>query len=70
MPYRGYDLKEITMVPRPMNKPVEIWQPIASGRTLGYIAERGIKAMVALTGELYAEQMISQYHAAATGSGS
>ena len=69
VPYRGYDLKEITMVPRPLNRPVEIWQPIASGRTLNYIAEHGIKAMVALTGELYAEQMITQYHAAAVGAG-
>ena len=42
---------------------------IASGRTLNYIAERGIKAMVALTGELYAEQMITQYHDAATAAG-
>jgi alkanesulfonate monooxygenase SsuD/methylene tetrahydromethanopterin reductase-like flavin-dependent oxidoreductase (luciferase family) len=69
VPYRGYDLKEITMVPRPVHRPVEIWQPIASGRTLNYIAENGIKAMVALTGELYAEQMITQYHAAAVGAG-
>ena len=69
VPYRGYDLTEITMVPRPVNRPVEIWQPIASGRTLNYIAARGIKAMVALTGERYAEQMISQYHAAATAAG-
>ena len=69
VPYRGYDLKEITMVPRPLNRPVEIWQPIASGRTLNYIAEHGIKAMVALTGELYAEQMITQYHDAAVQAG-
>ena len=69
VPYRGYDLKEITMVPRPVSQPVEIWQPIASGRTLNYIAERGVKAMVALTGELYAEQMITQYHDAATAAG-
>ena len=69
VPYRGYDLKEITMVPRPVNRPVEIWQPIASGRTLNYVAEHGIKAMVALTGEKYAEQMITQYHDAAAAAG-
>ena len=28
--YRGYDLKEITLVPRPVNTPVECWQPIQS----------------------------------------
>ena len=69
VPYRGYDLKEITMVPRPVHRPVEIWQPIASGRTLNYVAEHGIKAMVALTGEKYAAQMITQYHDAAVAAG-
>ena len=38
VPYRGYQLEDVTMVPRPVNLPVEIWQPIASGRTLEYIA--------------------------------
>ena len=33
VPYRGYQLKDITLVPKPINNPVEIWQPIASGRT-------------------------------------
>ena len=51
VPYRGYELKEVTCVPRPINRPVEIWQPIASGRTLEYIAQRGIKGMVTLNGE-------------------
>src|SRR5713226_3265032 len=44
--YRGYELSEITLVPRPIHRPVEIWQPIASGKTLEYIATRGIKGMV------------------------
>ena len=30
VPYRGYDLEEITLVPRPINRPVECWQPIVS----------------------------------------
>ena len=30
VPYRGYDLKEITLVPRPLSLPVECWQPIVS----------------------------------------
>ena len=57
VPYRGYQLKDVTLVPRP----VEIWQPIASGRTLPYIAQKGIKGMVALTGEILAEQIIRTY---------
>ena len=31
VPYRGYTLKEITLVPRPLRLPVECWQPIQSG---------------------------------------
>ena len=61
VPYRGYQLKDITLVPRPINRPVEIWQPIASGRTLAYIAQKGIKGVVALTGEILAEQLIRTY---------
>ena len=61
VPYRGYQLKDITLVPKPVNNPVEIWQPIASGRTLEYIARKGIKGMVALTGELLVDQLFSSY---------
>ena len=31
--YRGYQLREVTCVPRPIHRPVEIWMPIASGKT-------------------------------------
>jgi alkanesulfonate monooxygenase SsuD/methylene tetrahydromethanopterin reductase-like flavin-dependent oxidoreductase (luciferase family) len=31
VPYRGYTLKEITLVPAPGRLPVECWQPIQSG---------------------------------------
>ncbi len=65
VPYRGYDLKEVTLIPRPVHRPVEIWQPIASGRTLEYIAQKGIKGMVALTGDLLVEQMFRSYQEAA-----
>ena len=65
VPYRGYQLKDVTMVPRPVNQPVEIWQPIASGRTLEYIASKGIKGMVALTGELLVQQLFENYREAA-----
>ena len=27
VPYRGYELREITLVPRPIHRPVECWQP-------------------------------------------
>ena len=69
VPYRGYQLKEITLVPRPIHRPVEMWQPIASGRTLPYIAQKGIKAMVALTGERLVEQLFRQYREEAAKAG-
>src|SRR5437870_11237798 len=30
VPYRGYELQELTLVPRPLRRPVECWQPIVS----------------------------------------
>ncbi len=69
VPYRGYQLKDITLVPRPLTLPVEIWQPIASGRTLEYIARMGFKGVVALTGEVLADRLISGFHEAARAAG-
>lgn len=48
VPYRGYDLKEITLVPRPINRPVECWQPIvsASERGLNFMIKHGIKGVI------------------------
>ncbi|HIN06296.1 MAG TPA: LLM class flavin-dependent oxidoreductase, partial [Dehalococcoidia bacterium] len=48
VPYRGYELKEITLVPRPRNLPVEVWQPIQGGttRALDFMAKYGIKGQI------------------------
>ena len=48
VPYRGYELEEITLVPRPRNRPVECWQPIvsASQRALDFMVKHGIKGMI------------------------
>ena len=35
IPYRGYTLKDLTLVPRPFNLPVECWQPIQGGSAEG-----------------------------------
>ena len=59
--YRGYDLEEVTLVPRPKHLPVEMWQPIVSGRTIDFIAKNGIRGVVALTGEALVEQIFEQY---------
>jgi alkanesulfonate monooxygenase SsuD/methylene tetrahydromethanopterin reductase-like flavin-dependent oxidoreductase (luciferase family) len=47
VPYRGYTLKELTLVPRPLRRPVECWQPIqsASPRALDFMAKHGIKGL-------------------------
>src|SRR5262249_2644522 len=43
VPYRGYDLKQLTLVPRPLRRPVEGWQPIqgGTGRALDFMAAHG-----------------------------
>ena len=48
VPYRGYDLKELTLVPRPRTTPVECWQPIvsASQRAMDFMVKHGIKGIV------------------------
>jgi len=48
VPYRGYQLKELTLVPRPLRLPVECWQPIQGGsaRALEFMAKMGIQGMV------------------------
>src|SRR5689334_17443817 len=48
VPYRGYQLKELTLVPRPLRFPVECWQPIQGGseRALDFMARMGIQGLV------------------------
>lgn len=59
--FRGYDLKDITVVPRPVNRPVEIWQPVSSGRSIEFMAKHGINAMLSLNGEKLTEQIMHEY---------
>ena len=48
LPYRGYELEEITLVPRPRTLPVECWQPIVSAgqRAMDFMAKHGIKGII------------------------
>ena len=41
VPYRGYTLKDLTLVPRPVHLPVECWQPVVSaiGARAGFHGE-------------------------------
>ena len=48
VPYRDRPLREITLVPRALKRPVECWQPIQSGtpRGLDFMAKHGIKGHI------------------------
>ena len=48
VPYRGYTLKELTVVPRPLRLPVECWQPIQGGtaRAMDFMAKHGIQGLI------------------------
>ena len=48
VPYRGYTLKEITLVPRPKHLPVETWQPMvsASQRAMDFMAKHDIQPII------------------------
>jgi alkanesulfonate monooxygenase SsuD/methylene tetrahydromethanopterin reductase-like flavin-dependent oxidoreductase (luciferase family) len=71
VPYRGYDLEEITLVPRPVNRPVECWQPIvsASPRALDFMVRHDIKGAVGGGAATMAEGPIAAYRDAAARAG-
>src|SRR5260370_22444449 len=48
VPYRGYQLKALSLVPRPVRLPVECWQPIVSASTRGieFMLRHGIRGLV------------------------
>ena len=71
VPYRGYTLKELTLVPRPINRPVECWQPIVSAnpRGLDFMVRHGIKGAVGGGAATMAEGPIQAYRDAAARAG-
>src|SRR3954452_8055133 len=48
VPYRGYELQDLTLVPRPIRQPVECWQPIVSAnpRGLDFMARHRMKGLI------------------------
>jgi alkanesulfonate monooxygenase SsuD/methylene tetrahydromethanopterin reductase-like flavin-dependent oxidoreductase (luciferase family) len=48
VPYRGYQLQELTLVPRPRHRPVECWQPIVSAtqRAMDFMVKHHIKGII------------------------
>jgi alkanesulfonate monooxygenase SsuD/methylene tetrahydromethanopterin reductase-like flavin-dependent oxidoreductase (luciferase family) len=71
VPYRGYTCKELTLVPRPINRPVECWQPVvsASPRGLDFMVRHGIKGAVGGGAATMAEGPIQAYRDAAARAG-
>src|SRR5205809_2704130 len=63
VPYRGYDLQELSLVPRPVRLPVECWQPIvsASQRGIEFMLKYGIRGLVGGGAAIMAEGPIQAY---------
>jgi alkanesulfonate monooxygenase SsuD/methylene tetrahydromethanopterin reductase-like flavin-dependent oxidoreductase (luciferase family) len=66
VPYRGYQLQELTLVPRPIHRPVEVWQPVVSGtpRAFDFMAKHGIKGAILGTATEYVDRWVHQYQEA------
>ena len=71
VPYRGYQLEKLTLVPRPLHRPVDIWEPLVSGtqRGIDFMAKMGIKALVANMPEPTLGERLGLYQAAAAAHG-
>jgi len=71
VPYRGYELKELTLVPRPLRRPVECWQPIvsASARGLDFMIKHRIRGIIGGGAGTMSEAPIFQYREAAARAG-
>jgi alkanesulfonate monooxygenase SsuD/methylene tetrahydromethanopterin reductase-like flavin-dependent oxidoreductase (luciferase family) len=71
VPYRGYTLKELTLVPRPIHLPVETWQPVvsASARGLDFMVKHGIKGAVGGGAATLQQGPITAYRDAAARAG-
>ncbi len=71
VPYRGYELKELTLVPRPLRQPVECWQPIVSAgaRGLDFMIKHRIKGVIGGGAATMAEKSIYAYQEAARRAG-
>jgi alkanesulfonate monooxygenase SsuD/methylene tetrahydromethanopterin reductase-like flavin-dependent oxidoreductase (luciferase family) len=71
VPYRGYELMELTLVPRPLRQPVECWQPIvsASARGLDFMIKHGIKGLIGGGAATMAAKSIHAYQESAERAG-
>src|SRR4030095_15770106 len=63
VPYRGYQLRDITLVPRPLRRPVEVWQPLVSGspRGIDFMVRNGIRGVIAPTSMQHLDDWMHLY---------
>jgi alkanesulfonate monooxygenase SsuD/methylene tetrahydromethanopterin reductase-like flavin-dependent oxidoreductase (luciferase family) len=71
VPYRGYELKDLTLVPRPARLPVETWQPVvsASARGLDFMMKYRIKGLIGGGAATMAEKSIYAFKEASERAG-
>jgi len=71
VPYRGYELRELTLVPRPLRQPVECWQPVvsASARGLDFMMKHCIKGLIGGGAATMAGRSINAYQEASERAG-
>jgi alkanesulfonate monooxygenase SsuD/methylene tetrahydromethanopterin reductase-like flavin-dependent oxidoreductase (luciferase family) len=71
VPYRGYECEDLTLVPRPINMPVDCWQPVVSAnpRGLDFMIRHGIKGAVGGGAATLQEGPIQAYQDAALRAG-
>jgi alkanesulfonate monooxygenase SsuD/methylene tetrahydromethanopterin reductase-like flavin-dependent oxidoreductase (luciferase family) len=64
--YRGYQLTDLTLVPRPVHLPVETWQPIVSGnpRGMDFMAKHQINGMMLGTATEFVDRWVHAYQEA------
>jgi alkanesulfonate monooxygenase SsuD/methylene tetrahydromethanopterin reductase-like flavin-dependent oxidoreductase (luciferase family) len=61
VPFRGYQPTDVSLVPRPVNRPVEVWQAIASGKSIPFMVQHRIKGMVTMNGDQITRQIFGLF---------
>ena len=71
VPYRGYTLKDLTLVPRPIHQPVDTWQPVVSAgaRGLDFMMKHRIKGLIGGGAATMAEKSIYAFKEASDRAG-
>ena len=57
-------MRDISLVPRPLRRPVEVWQPLVSGspRGIDFMVRNGIRGVIAPTSMQHLDDWVHLYH--------